>query len=97
MTSIAHHQGIEPLLIMRYVLWACSQKANPTIHAQYIAYNLAQLAQVPYMILHGYTLDGPNPMNRLFSESFEMLDVNANSIKHAMYGGRKKKSSKKKK
>ena len=86
-TSIAHHQGIDPLLIMRYVIWSCNQKANPSIHARYIAFTLYQLAAVPFQILHGCMTRGGNPMNYLWHDSHTLFDVNSKSIKHAMYGG----------
>ena len=90
-TSLAHHQGIDALLIMRYVLWACNAAANPSIHARYIAFTLEQLANVPFQILHGCNTSG-NPMNLLWNDKPQMFDVNAKSIAHAMYGGQAKKA-----
>ena len=92
-TSIAHHQGIDPLLLMRYVIWACNKKANPSIHARYIAFTLAQLAAVPYQILHGLKSSAGITVNRLYHNEVQIYDINAKSTEYAMYGRCKKNTS----
>jgi hypothetical protein len=83
-TSLAHHQGIDPLRIMRYVEWKPSK--CPTMHARYVQYTEKELSTIPYEILHGTLQFGGIPVNYIDTEP-ETFILRDEVIKAALYSG----------
>ena len=83
-TSLAHHQGIDPLRIMRYVEWKPAK--CPTMHSRYVQYTEKQLSTVPFEILHGTLQFGGVPVNYINTEP-ETFILRDEVIKAALYSG----------
>lgn len=91
-TSLAHHQCIDPLKIMRYVEWKPS--ACPTMHAHYVRYSERQLSVVPYEMLHG-SLQFGEPTRNFIRSLPEVFEMRNEVIREALYhGGASNKTSK---
>ena len=83
-TSLAHHQGIDPLKVMRYVEWRPS--ATPTMHAHYVRYTEASLANIPYEMLHG-TLRYGEPTRNYIRSKPETFELRSEVIRAELYSG----------
>lgn len=90
-TSLAHHQGIDPLKIMRYVEWKPS--ASPTMHAHYVRYTIEQLALVPFEMLHG-TLQFGEPTQNCIQHTPVTFELRAEVIRSELYEGKNKRKTK---
>jgi hypothetical protein len=73
-TSLAHHQGVDALAMMRFVEWK-PIKASPTMHSHYVQYTRQQLSAIPFQMLHGAYNTGP-PSNCIeeIPQRFELRD-----------------------
>lgn len=83
-TSLAHHQGIDPLRVMRYVEWRPGK--DPTMHARYVAYTVVQLSTIPYEILHGTLQFGEPTINYIHTDP-ETFILRDEVIRAALYSG----------
>lgn len=83
-TSLAHHQRIDPLKVMRYVEWMPSQ--SPTMHAHYVRYTEEQLSLIPYEMLHGSLQFGEPTQNFIRSEPVT-FELRAEVIRATLYEG----------
>ena len=89
-TSLAHHQHIDPLKMMRYVEWRPG--TCPTMHAHYVRYTEQQLAVVPYEMLHG-TLQFGEPTRNFIRTDPERFELRNEVIRAALYQGKEATSS----
>ena len=81
-TSLAHHQDVDPLKVMRFVEW---QPGNVTMHAYYINYDEFQLATIPFEMLHGANHLPPDSKRVLLTPvTFELRDE---VVRAALYSG----------
>ena len=83
-TSLAHHQCIDPLRVMRYVEWLPG--TDPTMHSRYVQYTEVQLSTVPYEMLHG-TLQFGEPTTNYIMKDPETFVLRNQVIKAALYSG----------
>ena len=84
-TSLAHHQNIDALKMMRWVEWQPGT-ACPTMHAHYVRYTVQQLSLVPFELLHG-TLQFGEPTRNYIRSDPEVFELRNEVIRVAVYGG----------
>ena len=83
-TSLAHHQHIDPLKIMRYVEW--KPTACPTMHSHYVRYDEVQLSSVPFQMLHGVPTNDGTVHNNLRSDPIR-FELRNEVIRATLYNG----------
>ena len=83
-TSLAHHQGIDPIKCMRYVEWSPNQ--SPTMHAHYVRYTALELSVIPFELLHG-TLQFGEPTRNYLRTIPTVWELRKEVIRAELYGG----------